>query len=369
MIFSRCSLLAGVDASAAQKQPVTKTCLQCGAILPSGISVCHFCDSVFQTKLAPPKRASVLSPFDMDAIAPKDELCPDGASYLSSAGLLTEKDAVAVEQAELRSAWRGEVANRVEAYRLRRRKVSPDASQSRLPFAEAVTPSANVTKTMQQPTSASVELVLGELLPKDSDDFSFTIAIGRIATEPKAADGRLMIDVSNSVDAGRCQGQISEGREPDHQGLYPVASLGERRLAGIIDAACLLFACGGFLTLFGSLGGHFTFSKLSAAVCATALAVVYFQYFALFTTFGGTTPGMMLRGLHVVSFSGDAPTPRQMLLRSAGYMMSAGTCFMGFIWAIWDEDELTWHDRFSGTFLSSAQTYAEIESHTAAHPH
>jgi uncharacterized RDD family membrane protein YckC len=357
-----------VDASAAQKQPVTKTCLQCGAILPYGISACGFCDSVYQTKIAAPERASVLSPCDIDAIDLQDESCPVGAIHLSSVGLLTEEDAVAVEQAELRSAWRGEVANRVEAYRLRRRTFSPDASQSRLPFAEPVTPAANVTKTMQPPARAAVELALKELSPKDSDDFSFTIAIGRIVTEPKAPDGRLMIDVSNPVDAGHSQTAISEERERDHQGLYPVASLGERRLAGTIDAACLLFASGGFLTLFGSLGGHFTFSKLSAAVCATALAVVYFQYFALFTIFGGTTPGMMFRGLQVVSFSGDAPSPRQMLLRSAGYMVSAGTCFMGFIWAMWDEDELTWHDRFSRTFLSSAETYTEIESHTAAHP-
>ncbi len=97
--------------------------------------------------------------------------------------------------------------------------------------------------------------------------------------------------------------------------------------------------------------------------------MVYLQYFALFTVFGGTTPGMMCRGLQVVSFSGEEPTPRQMLLRSGGYLLSAGTCFMGFLWAMWDEDELTWHDRFSRTYLSSAQTYAEIETHTAAHPH
>jgi uncharacterized RDD family membrane protein YckC len=143
----------------------------------------------------------------------------------------------------------------------------------------------------------------------------------------------------------------------------------DRRVAGIIDIACLLFACGGFLALFGSLGGHFTFSKLSAAVCMTALAIVYLQYFALFTIFGGTTPGMMLRNLQVMSFTGDEPTPKQMLLRSLGYMLSAAPCLMGFLWAVWDEDGLTWHDRFSKTYLSAAQTYAEIETQGAVHPH
>jgi uncharacterized RDD family membrane protein YckC len=94
---------------------------------------------------------------------------------------------------------------------------------------------------------------------------------------------------------------------------------------------------------------------------------VYLQYFALFTTFGGTTPGMMMRGLQVVSFSGEPPTPRQMLLRSAGYMLSAGTFFLGFLWAMWDEDELTWHDRLSRTHLSTAQTFADLENSSVAH--
>jgi uncharacterized RDD family membrane protein YckC len=146
-----------------------------------------------------------------------------------------------------------------------------------------------------------------------------------------------------------------------------VASIDDRRLAALIDLCCLLFAYGGFLMLFGSLGGQFTLSKLNAVVYTTTFAIVYLQYFALFTIFGGTTPGMMMRGLQVVSFSGEPPTPRQMLLRSVGYILSAGTFFLGFLWAMWDEDELTWHDRLSRTHLSTAQTFADLENSSVAH--
>ena len=152
-------------------------------------------------------------------------------------------------------------------------------------------------------------------------------------------------------------------------GLYPVASLEDRRLAAAIDTACLLFAYGGFLALFASLGGQFTLSKLSAAVYGVTLAIVYLQYFALFTIFGGTTPGMMFRGLQVTSFTGDTPTPRQMLLRSAGYIISAGTFFLGFFWAWWDEDALTWHDRLSHTYLSVLQTHEDLKSSAMAPSH
>jgi uncharacterized RDD family membrane protein YckC len=93
---------------------------------------------------------------------------------------------------------------------------------------------------------------------------------------------------------------------------------------------------------------------------------VYLQYFALFTVFGGTTPGMMFRGLQVFSFTGDPPTPRQMLLRSAGYILSAGTLLLGFFWAWWDEDALTWHDRLSKTYLSAQPTHEDLESSAMA---
>jgi len=96
---------------------------------------------------------------------------------------------------------------------------------------------------------------------------------------------------------------------------------------------------------------------------------VYLQYVALFTIFGGTTTGMMMRGLQVVSFSGDTPTAKQMLLRSAGYMLSAGTFFLGFLWALWDEDELTWHDRLSHTYLSAEQTLPDLEAPETLHGH
>ena len=179
----------------------------------------------------------------------------------------------------------------------------------------------------------------------------------------------MFIDVSTPANVAD-DSVMSEATGNEQQsGLYPVASMDERRIAALIDTACLLFAYGGFLALFGSLGGQFTFSKMSAAVYAIAFAVVYLQYFFLFTVFGGTTPGMMLRGLQVVDFSGEEAAPRKLLLRAAGYVLSAGTFFLGFLWAMWDEDELTWHDRISGTYLSSVERTADSEIHGAIHGH
>ena len=250
------------------------------------------------------------------------------------------------------AAWRGELSQRFKAYRTRRRQLSSDVGQSRFSFDEFADKKQTRVSLATEEPPASTE-----------NDFSFTIAIGRPSEKLFIEESPMEIDVSLQPDGeGQAQTPPVPAETKSQLGLYPIASIDDRRLAAIIDLFCLLFAYGGFLGLFGSLGGHFTLSKLSVAVCATTFAIVYLQYFALFTIFGGTTPGMMLRGLQVVSFSGEPPTPKQMLLRSAGYLLSAGTIFLGFLWAMWDEDELTWHDRLSRTYLSVEQTLADMET-------
>ncbi|OLE57293.1 MAG: hypothetical protein AUG13_04705 [Chloroflexi bacterium 13_1_20CM_2_59_7] len=226
------------------------------------------------------------------------------------------------------AAWRGEVSQRFKAYRTRRRQLSSDAGQSRFSFDEFADKRQTGTSLATEEPPASTE-----------NDFSFTIAIGRPSEKLFIEESPMEIDVSLQPEGeGQTQTQPVQAETKSQPGLYPIASIDDRRLAAIIDLFCLLFAYGGFLGLFGSLGGHFTLSNLSVAV------------------------GMMLRGLQVVSFSGEPPTPKQMLLRSAGYLLSAGTIFLGFMWAMWDEDELTWHDRLSRTYLSVEQTLADMET-------
>jgi uncharacterized RDD family membrane protein YckC len=255
------------------------------------------------------------------------------------------------------SAWRGELAQRLKAYRTRRRKRTSHDNQSQFAFHGDL-----------PLETASKPVAVAEPSTPDEQDFSFTIAIGRPSKRQIHEKSPMEIDVSLQPETEKTADEIPVIEETSTQtGLYPVASIYDRRIAGVVDLCCLLFAYGGFLGLFGSLGGHFTLSRLSAAVCMATFSAVYLQYFALFTIFGGTTPGMMMRGLRVLSFSGDIPSPKQMLLRSAGYLLSAGAFFLGFLWAMWDEDELTWHDRLSSTYLSTEHTLEDFEVSNTAH--
>jgi uncharacterized RDD family membrane protein YckC len=283
-------------------------------VLSSGERACHFCDHPELSSLA--------------------------ESSVSTQGSLALRTSAGEE-------WRGELNQRLQAYRARRRKAFPNEAQTELPF-ESRQPEASVAVQTEEPQRTT------------DDDFAFTIAIGRPAQNPEPEDARLLIDVSLPP-LSEEQEEAPEAPEEPPSDLYPVATLRERRLAALIDAACLAFAYGGFLALFGSLGGEFTLSKLSAVVCFSTFAFVYVQYFGLFTIFGGTTPGMMVRGLQVASFTGDSPTAQQLFLRTAGYVISASTFFLGFFWALWDEDAMTWHDRLSKTYLAVPETFADAE--------
>lgn len=270
-------------------------------------------------------------------------------------------DAPSAQSSEHDAAWRDELVRRLEVYRGRRRKPATPAGQSRLPFETAHPGYAHraLLATAEPPFAAT------QTTTPPREEFSFTIAIGRPPSK-RDDETRMVIDVSLPPEVPAALPERppqSSGME--RQGLYAAAPIEQRRLAALVDAACLFFAYGAFLALFNCVG-EFTPSKLSGAVCLATFAMVYLQYFALFTVFGGTTPGMMVRGLQVVSFTGETPSPRQMLLRSAGYVLSAATFFLGFFWSMWDEDTLTWHDRISRTYLHEADVYADADIPDAA---
>jgi uncharacterized RDD family membrane protein YckC len=318
-------------------------------VLPSAASSCHFCDSSLAGNawLAKESRAT---PFRGNLA-----LDPDFQGALISP-IANLAEPVDPSKAEL--AWRHELAKKLESYRGRRRKSTSSAAQTRFSFYG--TSEEPVATTESNPPAGTHEA---------DQDFSFTVAIGRSSNKPQDEKPHLLIDLSAAASDYPVDGVVPE--RPDsrsHAGIYPIASIDDRRFAAILDSAFLLFAYGGFLTLFGSLGGQFTFSKLSAGVYAVSLAIIYFQYFALFTIFGGTTPGMMLRGLQVVSYSGQPPSPRQAGLRSLGYLISAATFGLGYLWALWDEDGLTWHDRLSETYLTSQQGLVHADPPATLHP-
>jgi uncharacterized RDD family membrane protein YckC len=233
--------------------------------------------------------------------------------------------------------WRREVSSRLRDYRARRHGGAAPDLQTALPFeSDTPLPGEYSGVSTQVALPAPSRQTHGSHKHRNE---RFEISIPNLETASTASHARW--PAVQQLGAGSA-----------HAPLHSVASLPERRRAAMLDLGLLLFSYGGMLALFTVLGGRIGFNKLDLTVVGATLALFYAQYFALFTIFGGSTPGMMLRGLRVVSFDGGTPTSRQMAWRSFGYLISAGTCFLGFVWALWDDDQLCWQDRISQTYLT-----------------
>jgi uncharacterized RDD family membrane protein YckC len=240
--------------------------------------------------------------------------------------------------------WRREVSRRLEQYRARHGRPSPDDSQSGLPFRGSPNPGA-------------------PYLDHDARERR------RIVARHKTSE-RVEICVQPELDFANAP----DDRAHPQTALVPVASLAERRWAGAIDALFLGITCAGFLGLFRSLGGQIVVDKAGAIVYLIVVYLFYALYFSLFSTVEGSTPGMQLRGLSIVRLDGSLPDTRQLLWRSFGYLLSGATFMLGFLWALWDEDRFTWQDRISHTYITAAVPISDTDSfgfpagrHTFAH--
>jgi len=238
--------------------------------------------------------------------------------------------------------WRREVSRRLFEYRARHGRLQPGEHQSGLPF------------------SAEIDLDEEEVRNRPRQ---------RPAARQRPAE-RVEIRIQPELDFST---SLHDRAHPQ-TALVPVADLADRRAAGMLDALFLALTAAGFLGLFRSLGGQIIFEKVDAIVYLTAFYLLYSQYFFLFTTFAGATPGMQLRGLTIVRLDGTLPDTRQLLWRSFGYMLSGATLMLGYLWALWDEDHFTWQDRISQTYITAATPIMDSDSfdvrssrHTLAH--
>ena len=283
--------------------------MQCGAINGAEVRICCLCDTRLSTY------AEAIS------VSPRAQLMSEG-------------------NPSIETDWRSEVSQRLDAYRIRHGDLRGVGVQPELAFTPPILPEPALVAFQSSAEAPSFEAP--------------PATIKKRRFRPARVE-RLEIDVEQP--AFDFTGTSSDAApkaalSPYDSPLLSVASLAERRRAGVLDMTLLLFAYGGFLTVFRALGGRFSVSRFDLLITVAILGLLYAQYVTLFTYFAGATPGMMLRGLRVASLDGLDPSPRQLLWRSLGYLISAGTLLLGFLWVLWDEDQLSWHDRISQTCIT-----------------
>jgi uncharacterized RDD family membrane protein YckC len=130
----------------------------------------------------------------------------------------------------------------------------------------------------------------------------------------------------------------------------PVALPAHRMIAAAFDASMVLIAVGIFLGIFFLSGGMLLLSKQNVPLLISVAALMTLFYRFLWVLGNGETPGMRFAGLHLVNFDGRAPDRDQRAFRQVSSLLSFLSAGLGLVWALVDEENLTWHDHISKTF-------------------
>lgn len=130
----------------------------------------------------------------------------------------------------------------------------------------------------------------------------------------------------------------------------PVAISTHRALAAAMDAAVMVMALALFGVVFHLAGGEVVLNARTIPLFAGVAGVVMVLYRLLWCYAGCDSPGMRWTNLALINFDGQAPTPKQRLARSASGFLSLAAGGLGVVWALVDEETLTWHDHISKTF-------------------
>jgi len=130
----------------------------------------------------------------------------------------------------------------------------------------------------------------------------------------------------------------------------PVATPMHRFVAAAIDAAFILIGFGILVAAFQLMGGQFGSGKLFWMGLSGALALVTLFYGLIWVVAGRETAGMSFTDLQLITFDGFPLDGRSRAVRYLFTWMSFCAGGLGVLWAVADEENLTWHDHISKTF-------------------
>jgi uncharacterized RDD family membrane protein YckC len=130
----------------------------------------------------------------------------------------------------------------------------------------------------------------------------------------------------------------------------PVAPATMRAEAALIDGAIMAGPVILGLAIFLYEGGHLVMNKSTAPFWLAVLFTIPVLYKLLWSWAGRDSVGMSALGLRLVDFYGNPPSKELRYQRAMASFISFLAAGIGLVWALVDEDTLTWHDHMSTTF-------------------
>jgi uncharacterized RDD family membrane protein YckC len=144
----------------------------------------------------------------------------------------------------------------------------------------------------------------------------------------------------------------SSSSMPD-QPVLDVASIEDRTMAALVDCALTLCAFLLFSTVFAVSSTNLPHGRIALIGAAAILLTTWLLYQLLFFTLTDATPGMRYAHIALCTFNDENPSRAALRGRIAAMLLSALPLGLGFLWAVFDEDSLGWHDRITRTYQRS----------------
>jgi uncharacterized RDD family membrane protein YckC len=289
--------------------------------------------------------------------------------------------------------WRDEVASRVENYRSRRsRKRLAGEFSMRLDFGKPhstpAAPSASGFTAAEPALSASApanRMAVAESLPLPEAQPApppmvqpapprevRIIEFPRLLVFPEFAESdpnelaEPVLDKPRILDVPEVVGSTPppladialQSRDDEEEPAPPtfelplrVAPLPQRFTAALIDMLIVAVATAVFAMTVAQFVTDLVWTKPLMGLAAMVPVLFWAVFNYLFLVHGGATPGMLYTRIRLSAFTGNhAPRPLRRW-RALLMVLSGASIGFGFLWALFDQDTLCWHDRMTRTYL------------------
>jgi uncharacterized RDD family membrane protein YckC len=141
-------------------------------------------------------------------------------------------------------------------------------------------------------------------------------------------------------------------REISRRTDLPVAGFRFRAMASLFDAGFVFALAGIFLLTIRMCLHTLPAGPVLYGCYAIGTLLIAAAYKLLYCYFGQATLGQQGARLRIVSFDGHAPSRPQRMIRMLSGWVSLASAGMGVVWALFDQERLSWHDHISQTFLT-----------------
>ena len=332
---------------------------------------------------------SAVEPSPKDLAPPSSDRAEASVEENPESGFRAPAHPVASEDLD---SWREEVAARLNKYRARRRPRAPRYPSLRLKFEptepvwSSPVPRGEPSKS-QSATRAAIGVEAAHAVPvraeaiekpvaravevpvSPADSTARIIPFPRSATAPPTPleelaepvpDRPRILEVPEVAPPAPALGGIliepaeepMESRRPGFEVPLQCAPRLPRLLAATTDGVLVLLATAMFGWIFFKMTASVPPLRQLMVLVLSGLGIGWVGYQYLLLVYTGTTPGLRMAHLRLSRFDGSRVPRRLRRWRVLASVLSGFSFGLGYAWCALDEDQLSWHDRITRTYLA-----------------